>query len=279
MDEISLLVAETYRHFKQNYEMDAVLEESLEEDALEAKDVNVPEEAAEHELPTGPGVLYHIQRSTSIFVIRTLVSRNIRQDYLLVKENPENYPSLRLISEETETKLRYFMVDNEYQAEIIHDQLNNRRFPIFEERMCNLSDPGFSWWLCKKDQGFQVSFNLSANDEDRTVKLGPLGDQQLASKTFLQLGQLLQEGGLSFEIQNEVSRIQFLEGESLLVDEFQDLFEFGVMGQTLGELFKLLSRKENHSSSLETIWYYLQELAHMRRFWIQIQYDLSAETV
>lgn len=269
MDEISRLVAETYRHFNQNFQDNVAVEE-------------IPAAVADEpaspffQLPSEPGILYHIQRTSSVFVIRTLVTHNIQEDYAKILENPENYPSLRLIEEENiaKEKLRFFVVDNHYQAEIIHDQLNNRRFPIHEEHMCNLSDPGFSWWLTKKENSFQISFNLSSTGDD-IVKLGPLGDHQLASQTFFQLGQLLSRTGLSFDIQNEINRIQFAEGEPVLMEEFQDLFEFGVIGQGLTDLFKLLSRREQKSSVLESTWFYLQELASIRRFWIQIQFDLA----
>lgn len=271
MDEISMMVAETYRHFNDNFQNASVVDEVRE------VFVEVPT-SPEYQLPTGPGILYHLQCASSIFVVRTLVSANIRDDYAKILENPENYPSLRLVDEENVAleKLRYFVVDNQYQAEIIHDHLNNRRFPIFEERMCNLSDPGFSWWLSKRGASFQISFNLSVISGDGIVKLGPLGDHQLASKTFFELGQLLGQTGLSFNIQNEINRIQFAEGEPLLQEEFQDLFEFGVIGQGLVDLFKILSRREQKTALLESTWYYLQELACMRRFWIQIQFDLSA---
>lgn len=272
MDEISLLVAETYKHFHHNY-VDKKPQVETEIETVE--EVCTPETDADQELPTTAGVLYHLQKSTSVFVIRTLVSENIRDTYQKVLENPADYPSLRLSIDEVH-KLRFFMADSLSQAEIIHDQLNNRRFPIDEESMCNLSDPGFSWWLSKKEGHFQVAFNLVVHDDQSTVKLGPLGDQQLASKSFVLLSTMLQEAGLNFEIQNETNRIQFAEGEEVLMEEFQDLFEFGVVGQSLTQLFKFLARKEQNSTMLETTWYYLQELAHVRRFWIQVQYDLSA---
>jgi hypothetical protein len=264
MDEMSLLVAETYKHFQQNY-------------LAVPEDVAVAEEKeSSEELPAAPGILYHLQRSSSVFVIRTLVSENIRESFQKVIERPEDYPSLRLTQEEGTSKLRYFVSEDLSQAEIIHDQLNNRRFPVYEEYMCNLSDPGFSWWLSKKEGLFQVSFNMAVNGAHGTVKLGPLGDQQLAGKTFLMLSQLLQDAGLEFEIQNEQSRLQFTQGESVLMEEFQDLFEFGVVGDTITNLFKFLARKVNNNTDLETMWYYLQELSHVRRFWIQVQYDLNA---
>ena len=269
MDEISLLVSETYRHYHQHFS-DKVFDLIEEELQPEAPSLT-------QDLPSRPGLLYHLQKSTSVFVIRTHVSSNLREDYLKVLENPGDYPSLRLVSDgEIHTdQLKFFILESRSQAEIIHDQLSNRRFPIFEERMCNLSDPGFSWWMQPAAGSFQIAFNLSLQQSDDVVKLGPLGDQQLAIKTFLALGDLLESSGLPLSVQNEVNRIQFTETEPMLLEEFRDLFELGVVGEGIIKLFTLLSRKHEDSTLLETTWLYLQELASVRRFWIQVQYDLS----
>ena len=141
--------------------------------------------------------------------------------------------------------------------------------------MCNLSDPGFSWWLTTKGKGFQLSFTLSASVTDYAIKLGPLGDQQLALRNFQTLERLITSVGLELNIQNEVNRVQFSEGEEFLMEELKDLFEYGVVSETLTDLFKLFSRGKEDLSTLEMTWYWLHEVAAMRRFWIQVQYDLG----
>lgn len=276
MDDMSMLVAETYRHLQSNFLEIHNFPES--EEGIEKLTELAHSEV--DEVPAGPGILYHIQKSTSIFVVRTLASQNLQDDFRKIKDAPEDYPSLRLIDGEKNMihELRYFSVEDFSQAEIIHDQISNRRFPMFEERMCNLSDPGFSWWMFKTDKGFHVSFNLSVHSGENTVKLGPLGDQQLATKTFLSFAELLDKSGLPFNVQNEINRIQFTDGDSFLMNEFQDLFELGAIGEGLTKLFKLLARRKQNSVDLETTWFYLQELAALRRFWIQIEFDLSAES-
>lgn len=266
MDDIEFMVSETFKHLHENYPQAVVTSPPVE--------VKDPYQG----MPAGPGIIYHLQKSTSLFVIRTLVSQNIRQDYELIAENPENYPSLRLLEggvEDLDKKLRFFMLENHLQAEIIHDQISNRRFPMNEEMMCNLSDPGFSWWLTKKENGFQLSFTLSVSSAEETVKLGPVGDHQLALKNFQIMESLIQSAGLELNIQNETNRVQFNEGEEFLLEELKDLFEFGVVGEGMMNLFKLLARRTNDHSQLETLWLYIQEIAAMRRFWIQVQYDLS----
>jgi hypothetical protein len=259
MDDIEMMVEETLKHFRENYNH----EDEHEEDA---------------EFPQGPGVIYHVQKTSSVFVIRTMVTQNIQEDYSKILERPEDYPSLRLLeggAENVSHRLKFFVVENPFQAEIIHDQLHNRRFPVKEEMMCNLSDPGFSWWLTKKEKGFQISFTMSVCADEQTIKLGPLGDRELAVRTFQVLEGLVASAGLDMNIQNETNRVQFTDCEEFILEELKDIFEFGVVTDTLSNIFKILAKQTKGDSSLQTTWFYLQELAAMRRFWIQIEFDLS----
>lgn len=265
MDEIELLVAETFRHYEEN------------QSEIEKKDEFSFSETEESAFPENPGILYHVQKTSSVFVVRTLVSQNIKKDFYQIIERPEDYPSLRLLEggeTEVSKKLKFFIVENPAEAEIIHDQVHNRRFPVNEELMCNLSDPGFSWWLAKKPTGFQISFTISMASND-TVKLGPLGDRELAIRNFQALGSLVSSAGLEMNIQNEMNRVQFTDCEEFILEELKDVFEFGVITDTMKDIFKILSRKVSDAGILQETWFYLNELAAMRRFWIQVQYDLT----
>lgn len=262
MDDIEFLVNETFKHFEQNF---AHLEESGE--LVMKEDI-----VNQVEYPATAGVIYHVQKSTSIFVIRTFVSENIREDFFKIAESPEDYPSLRLLegaNQEIEGRLKFFIVDNLFQAEIIHDQINNRRFPIHEELICNISDPGFSWWLTKKEKGFQLAFTMSVASEEDTIKLGPMGDRELAIRNFQTFEDLVTKAGLEMNIQNEINRVQFTDCDPFLQEELKDIFEFGVITDSMQELFRSLGNM--------TTWLYFQELAAVRRFWIQIQYDLNSK--
>ena len=270
MDEIELLVAETFKHYDENFGEDGELHEYMEP-------VEIPQKE-ENEFPEAPGIIYHVQKTRSVFVVRTFVSQNIRQNYQQIIDRPEDYPSLRLLENGTEDlarRLKFFIVEDTSQAEIIHDQIHNRRFPMHEEMMCNISDPGFSWWLTKKQKGFQLSFTMSVAS-DETVKLGPLGDRELAIRSFQTMESLITSAGIEMNIQNETNRVQFTDCEEFILEELKDIFEFGVVTDTMTDLFKILSKQVNDASSLQTTWFYLQELAAMRRFWIQIQFDLNS---
>ncbi len=268
MDDIELLVEETLRHFNEHY---ASSEEMKHELFIESFDRVVS-------FPVTAGVIYHVQKSASIFVIRTVVSENIRDDYFKIIEAPENYPSLRLLEGgegDLASKLRFFPLESSTQAEAIHRELHNRRFPINEEIVCNISDPGFSWWLTNRPEGFQLSFTLLVAPDEKTIKLGPLGDRELAIKRFQVLQDLVSSAGIEMNIQNETNRVQFSDSDEFILTELKKLFEYGVVSNTLMDIFMVLAKKAPDSSLLQATWFYLQEIAAVRRFWIQIQLDLK----
>jgi hypothetical protein len=78
-------------------------------------------------------------------------------------------------------------------------------------------------------------------------------------------------------IQNETKRVQFNDCEEFILEELKDIFEFGVITDTFRDLFKILAKNTHDTALLEGTWFYIHELAAMRRFWIQIQYDLNPE--
>jgi len=261
MDDISFLVDQTYKHFEK-LPLDFKEEESPVDESFE-----------------GAGILYHIQKSPSVFAIRTFVSDQLNLDYQNILSSPEDYPSLRLLENfdsDVSSRLKIFPLESVAQAEVIHDLLHNRRFPVNEEMMCNLSDPGFSWWLTKKNNGFSISFKLSSEIGKETLKLGPLGDREFAQKNFILLSELVSEAGLEMNIQNETNRVQFADCEPFLLEELNDLFEYGVVTETLKDLFKILAKKLPHKANLESLWFFLEELAAVRRFWIQVQVNLDS---
>lgn len=270
MDEIELLVAETFRHFHHHYGEGASVSSDTE---------CLPDPALEQDqLPAQAGLLYHLQKSTSVFVVRSIVTKNIQEDFHKVLSSPEDYPSLRLLeggADDLEKRLKFFPVDSEFQAEVIHDQIANRRYPIHEELVCNLSDPGFSWWLVKEPSGFTLTFNLASGEGTEVIKLGPLGDQQMIMANFQLLEKLTQDAGLSLYVQNELNKMQVHEGEDVLLEELRDLLEFGMVGEGMVKLFTLLFKRTQYPTQMETLWFYFQELAAIRRFWIQIQFDLG----
>jgi hypothetical protein len=101
----------------------------------------------------GPGVVYYIEKGVSTFCIRGLVSDDLAWEQDLLESKDKDFLKLfRLTENELDQieKIGFFPTPSLEIAESIVKIMMNRRFPVAEASLCNLSDPGFSWWM---DQG------------------------------------------------------------------------------------------------------------------------------
>lgn len=283
MDDISFLVNETLKHA----EAMSFDKNSLQFDFAQADTEALIEEVSPLVMPDeGPGLFFHLQKKASTFVIRIQPSSDMAADYKTILEFPENYPSLRLLEDDgntnIESKLSFFECDSYEMANLIKSQLSNKRFPIFEENVFNLSDPGDSWWV--KDSGDEISifFKLSRTEQiDDLVKLGPLGDCSTNLEAFNKLygyfKMLFPLGAYSsahgkFTISTtDSSNFMFKEFKNLLL-EGESNFDFW---HNLRELERESSEKP-YINSLRQANYFLMELSNMRRFWRVIEQKLEA---
>lgn len=234
----------------------------------------------EEDLPEEmPGFLYHLQKKPSTFVIRIYPSKNLRSDYLNIKKHPDLFPTLRLneVQGDMIEQLQYFECDRYEFALSIKNNLGNKRFPIFEERIFNISDPGDSWWLKLDDQRITILFKLSHTDDiKKLVKLGPLGDP---IKTMDILGQLYGYFQMIFPIMDYSSchgqwSVSCGERDNSNFDYLKQLF---LSGETSHELWEYLRRLEFEADSkivldsLQRANYFLMEMSYIRNFWKQIE--------
>lgn len=231
-----------------------------------------------------PGVFYNLEKKVSTFVIRIFVSKDLSVDYPKILDNPEDYPTLRLISDDDEdvaSKLKFFECDMPQLAEQIKKELSNKRFPIFEEHVLNISDPGDSWWV-KPDKGeLKVFFKLSRTEAmDSLVKLGPLGDTNIAMEKFKKLYGY-------FRMLFPVSDYASAHGQLTIKCEFNNdpvfkdfvkIFTHGDSGFDFWDYLRRLemdSQGKPYLESLQQANLFLMEIANMRRFWIRIQEELD----
>jgi len=269
MDEIELLVEQTYRFHQEKFP------ESAGDEVLPIMGMRAELDMS---APDKPGLIYHIQKTSGLFVLRSLPSKNLRQDFERIQQHPEDYPVLRLVDEKDphiKKRLNFFVVSDHAQAELIHSQVSNRRFPIDEESLCNLSDPGFSWWFCRKENGFQISFNHAYSQGLDLIKLGPLGDQKVAVKQLDVFLKITQEMQIPISLQLEPHKFNVDGAEEQIVEGLRHVFEFGLISQTIHKLFKILATNPKYLTEVETLWYYFDELSAMRKFWIKIYKELS----
>ncbi|EQC51753.1 hypothetical protein [Bacteriovorax sp. DB6_IX] len=175
--------------------------------------------------------------------------------------------SLKLSEDELDD-VRFEEFESVEQAEIVYDQLFNKRFPLEEDILCNIGDPGFSWWYGKSEDGFRINFKshkLTGSGE--RLRLGPIGDVVVAC---LRLNRLKDH----FKFHIPISEIVISEKQFVLkssdtthpiLKELMDLFEKGEIEEESALLCELgLTEK-----------LYLRELAAVRRFWLKIERKLS----
>lgn len=229
--------------------------------------------------PAGPGLLFHLQNAGAVFVVRTLVTADLARDHALALERPEDFPSLKLLENGgvPAERLQWFSVETLAQAEHIHSRVGQRRFPRREEDVCNLSDPGFSWWIQNSKSAFTVYGKMNWMSEE-LVRLGPLHDINLAGPCWTELAALLVHLPLPVEVSTESSRFQLGSTgpeHTWLIDEFRRVFTHGEVSEELREMFVIIGKRGASTAQLESCWYFLQEVAAVRRFWLQIQTQLN----
>ncbi len=228
-----------------------------------------------------PGVFYHLEKKSSTFVIRVFESKDLSADYSKILNAPEDYPSLRLLGDDlpVKEKLQYFECDLFELALQIKSELANKRFPVFEEHVFNVSDPGDSWWVKKEGCELKIFFKLSRTETmDSLIKLGPLGDTKEAIEKFNKLYGYFK---LLFPIHDYSSAHgQF----TIKSDETNQIFNSFVKILTDGdsgfEFWEYLRHLEMNSQdapyidSLKQANLFMMELANLRSFWVQIQSQL-----
>lgn len=239
------------------------------------EDQSVEEERSLLDFPEAPGVVYHLQVGVSTFAIRAIATTDIDETMIYLRSGePGLLSALKLSATDDEfqdlSNIGYFETETLELAQMVTDQLANRRFPRIEDQLCNLSDPGFSWWLSEEENKFTIYYKSHGlGREERFLKLGPLGDRMIHSKRMQSLRPLLQ--GL-FPIKEWVST--------------DKVFSVECVGDHPGfELFKKLftdGKWPKDHTAFEasrlglTLYLHLQEVSTMRAFWRQVDSEVKA---
>ena len=239
-----------------------------------AQDAYEEDESEEVCYPEAPGVVYHLEIGVSTFAIRAVATQDIDETFIYLRSGePSLLASLKLTPSEGEFQdisgARYFQTESVELAQMITDQLANRRFPRIEDQLCNLSDPGFSWWLSDEESKFTIYYKSHGlGREERFMKLGPIGDRMIHSKRMQLLRPLIQ--GL-FPIKEWVSTDKVFSVESVGNHPGYELFK---------QIFTLGQWPVEHpafsTSKLGlTLYLHLQELTTMRAFWRQVDSEVK----
>lgn len=212
------------------------------------------------------GLIYRIDGGVSTFSAKGICVDNISESLLdLENEDHELWKSLKTKDRDVNS-LYIFTTKTRALAEVISDELLNRRFPVKEEMVCNISDPGFSWWMEDNGEGFHIFFKSFGTDRaQRYTRLGPLGDSTIAQRRFSQAEGLLRSFFPinEFATSDKFFSISSVKEEHIIFQMFKDLFVSGI-NDTILEDFP-------DTTDGRTLYFYFQEISALREFWLDLE--------
>lgn len=262
------------------------LADSLIPDGPEEEiDLEIPPEIMEETfksirvLPETPGIIYKIDNGHSTFCVRGFSATNIREAIEELKDlSSAKRIVLKMDKESHVDSIEFFETKSFELAEAIREQIINRRFPHQEDAVCNISDPGFSWWMnidqdCEegKSEGrFEIFFRSHGiNRAEKYIQLGPIGDGSIAALRMNQARTLLRSSFpiSEYSCDDKSFTVASSKPEHLSFISFKNIFLEGT-NHTEIENFP-------DNSVGRTLFYYFHELAIVRKFWIEVKTKLG----
>ena len=218
--------------------MDSHLLQKMVGQTFELADESESKEPRESDLSASTGVLYDIELGRGTFCLRGEPCSGEKPDRKSWK--------------------RFFATSRLELAEVIVDQIFNRRFPLDEKELCNISDPGGSWWIWSEDRLIYIF--LGGHYSDDKINLGPLGDVSVAYALFGRgeswIRRLLPIE--EFSLTPKCLALTALDSRHTIFQQFCDIFLNGV-------------EPDHASFGTSALSLYLDELAAVRSFWIHLQ--------
>ncbi len=213
----------------------------------------------------GAGVVFLLEKGVSTFCIRGIASDDLSWEHgLLMAQKSDFLKYFRLTKEDQSEieEIRFFPTPTVEIAEGIIKTMMNRRFPIKEVSLCNLSDPGFSWWMDLSESEINIFFQSPTIDRDKMfIQLGPLGDSTKAIEMLQKASSTLKHFFpiKEYSVTSRSISISCCENGLEGFLEFSRLFEEGEFFWE--EVLKL--GKGQHFEVLD----YLYHLSCRRQFW------------
>lgn len=231
------------------------------------------------EFPETSGVIYKIDNAQGTFCVRGYSTHNIREAMNELTTIDSTKRIILKIGQQVDLDTVLFFETKTFElAEAIREQIINRRFPHQEDSLCNLSDPGFSWWMNidqssveAKEQGrFEIFFRSHGiNRAEKYIQLGPIGDGSIAALRMNQARTLLRSSFpiSEFSCDDKSFTVASSKPDHLSFISFKSIFLEGVNSTSL----------ENFpdNSVGRTLYYYFHELAIVRKFWIEVKTKLG----
>ena len=220
--------------------------------------------------PETAGIIYKIDNNKSTFCVRGFSSLNIRQSFEeLIDSDSSNRALLKLNKEDNLDTLTFFSTDSFELAEAIRDQVINRRFPHQEDAVCNISDPGYSWWMNVESNRFEIFFRSHGiNRAEKYIQLGPIGDPGVAALRMNQARSLLRSSFpiSEFSCDDKSFTVASTKPDHSSFVSFRNIFLAGVNHTEIDNF--------PDNSLGRALFYYFHELAIVRKFWIEVKTKL-----
>ncbi len=262
MREFDFLAQETVRltenlddtEFEREFFLENPLFEDIKDDEIETAKF----------YPDTVGVVYNILWAGNTVSLRGVATEDIRETFEQLETGDNVLLKRFKITEEQIETLFFFECEYIEQAQVLVDQLFFKRYPMEEEMVCNISDPGFSWWYLRTENGFRVNFKSHKTESSaHRIKLGPIGDVVVSSVRFQKIVDHIRDYLPIKDV--KISEKSFvLESDEVIhpiIEEFKNILENGLVEEDSAIICELpLTEK-----------LFLFELATIRRFWINLE--------
>lgn len=222
--------------------------------------------------PHSTGILYRIEKGRATFSVRGIPVLNISKAMdSLVGEDALFWDKLRIKNTDDLCEVQFFETDSFENSEVIKEEMIGRRFPYHEDLICNLTDPGFSWWGDFSKNIFHIYFKSHSVDRtDRLIRIGPIGDRLIIGQRFQSLMVRLEQKLELSEFSATDKQLSVgVDEEHQLYTDLKNIFLLGEFSFQLGEFFK----------NDKTTFFFLQELAVLRSFWLALERRVEDEAL
>ena len=256
----------------------------IQDEIPEVESSEIPESDSYGEIiapiyPEMPGIIYKIDSGPSTFCVRGYSVTNLKEAFLdLNNLQSSKRPILKLGPEDDSSSVMFFEVKTFELAEAVREQIINRRFPHQEDAVCNISDPGFSWWMditSMQENGlkqgkFEIFFRSHGiNRAEKYIQLGPIGDGGVAALRMNQARTLLRSSFpiSEFSCDDKSFTVASQKPDHLSFISFKNIFLEGINNTEIDNF--------PDNSIGRTLFYYFHELAIVRKFWIEVKTKLG----
>lgn len=227
--------------------------------------------------PESPGVIYKIDRSGSTFCVRGYSTKSIYESMLELNSGVKEKRAILKLDDldDISSRVCFFPTASLELAQVVKEQIINRRFPLVEDSVCNISDPGFSWWMNIEDDEegngkFQIFFRSHGIFRtEKYIQLGPIGDGSVAALRLNQARSLF-NGSFpisEFSCDDKCFTVATSKPDHLSFVSFIKIF-------LTGENYTDIENFPDNNTG-RSLFYYFHELAVVRKFWIEVKTKLG----